>query len=56
MTFFVFFRNYQKNLNVTKFQKLEDLNLINGVCEGTLRGLQILPLSLTAQILVVFEI
>ena len=44
------------NLEVQKFQNFEDLNIVAGNCEGTLRGLRILPLSMAAQILVVFEI
>ena len=44
------------NLEVKKFQNFEDLKTVAGNCEGTLRGLRILPLSMAAQILVVFEI
>ena len=44
------------NLEVKKFENFEDLNTVAGNCEGTLRGLRILPLSMAAQILAVFEI
>ena len=50
---------FQKLLNkpvVKKFQNFEDLDLVVGNCEGTLRGLRISPLNMAAQILVVFEI
>ena len=50
---------FQKLLNkpvVKKFQNFEDLDLVVRNCEGTLRGLRILPLNMAAQILVVFEI
>ena len=49
-------RNLKKNLNVEKFQKFKDLNPVIGICEGTLRGLRLLPLNIAAQILVDFEI
>ena len=52
----IFLRNFQKNLNVKKFQNFEDINPVFGNCEGTLRGLRILPLNMAAQIRVVFEI
>ena len=52
----IFFRNFQIILDVKKFKTFEDLNPVVGNCEGTLRGLRILPLNMTAQILVVFEI
>ena len=54
MTFFDFLRNFQKNLNVKKFQKLEDLNPVIRICDGTLRVLGILPLKMA--VLLVFEI
>ena len=54
--FYDFFRNFQINLEVKKFQNFEALNPFAGNCEGTLRGLRILPLNMAAQILVVFEI
>ena len=54
--FYDFLRNFQKNLNVKKFQNFDELNHVIGICEGTLRGLRILPLEMTTQILVVFEI
>ena len=38
------------------FQKFEDLNAVIGICEGTLRGLRILPLNMAAQLLGGFEI
>ena len=44
------------NLEVKKFQNFEDLNTVAGNCEGTLRGLRILPVNMVAQIFVVFEI
>ena len=50
---------FQKLLNkpvVKKFHNFEDLDLVVGNCEGTLRGLRISPLNMAAQILVVFEI
>ena len=56
MTYLCFFRNFQINLEVKKFQNFEDLDLVVRNCEGTLRGLRILPLNMAAQILVVFEI
>ena len=54
--FYDFIQSFQKNLNVIKFQNFEELNPVIGICEGTLRGLRILPLTMAAQILVVFEI
>ena len=47
---------FEKKLDVKKFQNFEILNPVIGICEGTLMGLQILPLKLSAQNLVVFEI
>ena len=48
MTFFYdFFKN---------FQNFQDVNPVVENCERTVIGLQILPLIMTAQILVVFEI
>ena len=54
--FLIFSKKFQKNLNVKIFQNFEDLNPLIGICEGTLRGLRILPLNMAAQIIVVFEI
>ena len=54
--FLWFYPKFSKNLNFKKFQNFKDLNPVIGNCEGTLRGLQILTLSIAAQILVVFEI
>ena len=39
-----------------KIQSIENLNPVIGICEGTLMGLQILPLNVSAQNLVFFEI
>ena len=52
----IFSEIFKKNLNVKKFQKLENLTPLFGICEGTLKGLRILPLNMATQILVVFEI
>ena len=54
--FFMIFSKIFKNLDFKKFRKIEELNPVVGFCEGALRGLQILPLNMAAQILVVFEI
>ena len=57
MTFFLWISpNFSKKLKYKKFQKFVDLNPVIGICEGTIRGLQILPLNMAAQIVVVFEI
>ena len=37
MVFMIFFKKVFKNLDFEKFQN-EDLNLVVGYCEGTLRG------------------
>ena len=52
----IFFQKFLNKPVVKKFQNFEDLDLIVGNCEGTLRGLRISPLNMAAQILVVFEI
>ena len=54
--FMIFLKKNFKNLILKSFQNVEDLNPVIGICEGTLRGLQILPLNSVAYILVVFEI
>ena len=54
--FMIFYEIFEKNLDVKKFQNLEDINPVIGICEGALRGLRIFPLIMAAQILVVFEI
>ena len=57
MTFFMIFSEiFKKKLDIEKFQNFEDLNPVIGICEGTLMGMQILPLNMSAQNLVVFEI
>ena len=57
MTFFrIFSELFKKKLDVKKFQNFEDLNTVIGICEGTLLRLLILPLNLSAQNLVVYEI
>ena len=58
MTFFMIFIEIfkKKKLDVKKFQNVENLNSVIGICEGTLMGLQILPLKMSAQNLAVFEI
>ena len=57
MTFFYdFFKNFQRKLVFKNFQNFQDVNPVVENCEGTVIGLQILPLIMTAQILVVFEI
>ena len=56
MTYLCFFRNFQINLEVKKFQNFEDLNPVAGNSESSLRGLRILPLNMAAQILEVFGI
>ena len=56
-TFFMTFSEiFKKNLDIKKFQNVEPLNPVIGICEGTLRGLRILPLNMVALVLVVFEI
>ena len=45
-----------KKKTMLKNSKFEDLNLVIGICEGTLRGFRILPLNMAAQFFVVFEI
>ena len=47
---------FKKNLDMKKFQNVEPLNPVIGICEGTLRGLRILPLNMVALVLVLFEI
>ena len=53
MAFFIILSEIFKKL---EFQNFKDLNPVIRNCEGTLRGLRILTLSIAAQILVVFEI
>ena len=52
----IFFQKFLNKPVVKKFQNSEDLDLVVGNCQGTLRGLRISPLIMAAQILVVFEI
>ena len=52
----IFFQKLLIKPVVKKFKNFEDLNPVAGNCEGTLRGLRILPVNMAAQILVVFEI
>ena len=52
----IFFQKFLNKPVVKKFQNFEDLDLVVGNCEATLRGLRISPLIMAAQILVVFEI
>ena len=49
MTFFMILSEFEKNLNVKKFQNFKDLNPVIGICEGTLRRLRILPSNMTAK-------
>ena len=45
-----------KKKNVQKLQNFTDLNPVIGICGGYSQGLRNLPLSMSAQVLVVFEI
>ena len=47
MTFFMIFSEiFKKKLDIKKFQNFEDLSPVIGICEGTLMGLNILPLNM----------
>ena len=52
----IFSEVFKKNLDVKKFQNFEIINPVIGICESAFRGLQIWPLNMYVQILVVFKI